>query len=106
MKVEHRPTDAASMLRVDCQYSEQQADGCRRRSARDAGVVESDCCRRCTKASAVVGGLWDVSYTSIVLWFEMIRIARVEGCAPPAESRGLCNDGYHYNSLLYVDELG
>ena len=36
----------------------------------------------------------------------MIRIARVEGCAPPAESRGLCNDGHHYNSLLNVDELG
>jgi len=40
----------------------------------------------------------DISYTSIVLWVETIRIPRAEGCGPPGGA-DVCNRGYHFNML-------
>ena len=39
---------------------------------------------------------WDVSYPTILLGVETIRIPRAEECGPPGEANA-CNDKYHLN---------
>jgi len=60
---------------------------------------------RCELDTQNVNWQWDVSYASIVLWVETIRLPLGMQCGPLGEDN-LYNNEYHFNLALYVDEFG